>query len=91
MREDKKILRVKADSPVTALAGSIVKSIIEDGIDVEMRAIGAASVSQAVKAIGAASGTLATKTKILSTQIGFDETTIDNNKRTVIVFKLIVE
>ena len=91
MKENKKVLRVKSDSPVTALAGSIVKAIVDDGIDVELRAIGAASVSQATKAIGAASGTLATKTKILLAQVGFDETTIDGNKRTVIVFKLIVQ
>ena len=86
-----KTLRVKADSPVTSLAGSIVKSITDDCVDVELRSIGAASVSQAVKAIGAASGTLATKAKTLMTQIGYDETTIDGNKKTVIVFKLIVK
>lgn len=85
-----KVLRVKADSPVTNLAGSIVRAITEEGVDVELRAIGAASVSQAVKAIGAASGTLATKAKTLLSQIGFDETVIDENTKTVMVFKLVV-
>ena len=91
MKEHKNVFRVKADSPVTALAGSIIKSLCDDNTDVELRAIGAASISQAVKAIGAASGTLATKTMVLLTQIGFDETVIENSKKTVIVFKLVVQ
>lgn len=91
MEKELRVLRVKSDSPVTALAGSIVKSIIDSNNSVELRAIGAASVSQAAKAIGAASGTLATKTKTLLVQIGFDETLIGDSRKTVMVFKLVIQ
>ncbi len=83
------ILKVAGKSTVSAVAGSIVKSI-EDSKDVELHAIGASSVNQTVKAIATARGILATKGLEALVRIGFSETTIDGEVRTMMIFKIIL-
>lgn len=87
--KQRNILKVAGKSNVSSVAGSIVKSI-EDNRDVELHAIGASSVNQTVKAIATASGILATKGISTLARIGFSETTIDDEIRTMMVFKLVL-
>jgi stage V sporulation protein S len=53
-------LKVAGKSSVKSVAGSIVKSF-EEGKEVEVNAIGASAVNQAVKAIAMARGFMSTK------------------------------
>lgn len=83
------ILKVAGKSSVPSVAGSIIKSI-ESGKDVELHAIGASSVNQAAKAIATARGILASKARDLYCAVGFSETEIDGEQRTLIVFRIVV-
>jgi len=83
------ILKVAGKSSVLSVAGSIIKSI-ESGKDVELHAIGASSVNQAAKAIATARGILASKARDLYCAVGFSETEIDGEQRTLIVFRIVV-
>lgn len=83
------ILKVAGKSSVPSVAGSIIKSI-ESGKDVELHAIGASSVNQTAKAIATARGILASKAKDLYCAVGFSETKIDGEQRTLIVFRIVV-
>lgn len=86
--EEKKSLMISGSSPVKETAGSIVKCY-ESGIrDIELRAIGAGSVNQAVKALTTARSILAQKALDASFRTGYDEVEINGEKRTVIVFRL---
>jgi stage V sporulation protein S len=89
MQKEVKPIRVSGKSPVPQLAGSIVKTI-EDGYDVEVRAIGASAVSQMYKGIAVARGTLASKGKDLLIKPGFDEIYDDGNEKTVMIANLII-
>jgi len=82
-----KILKVAGHSSVQAVSGSIVKSI-EDNKEVELRAIGASSTNQMAKATAIARGILASKGLDLLVRVGFGETEIDGEKRTMMIFKL---
>lgn len=89
MKEYKKI-KVSSKSPVPQLAGSIVISV-ENGEDVELRAIGASAVNQMYKAIASARGTLASKGKDLSIKPGFDEIKEDDVEKTVMIARIKVD
>ena len=89
MKKETNILRVAGKSSVSAVAGSIVKSI-EDNRDVELHTIGASSTNQCVKAIASARGILATKGIEALIRVGFAETIIDDETRTMMVFKLVL-
>jgi stage V sporulation protein SpoVS len=84
------VLKVAGKSSVPSVAGSIVKSL-ESGKEVELHAIGASAVNQTAKAIATARGILASKAKDLYCAIGFSETEIEGEQRTLIVFKVIVK
>ena len=84
------ILKIAGKSSVSSVAGSIVKSI-EDSKDVELHAIGASSVNQTCKAIATARGILATKGIEALVRMGFSETTIDGDIRTMLIFKLVLQ
>lgn len=79
-----KEIRVKSTSDVKALAGSITKAL-EEGVTVEVQAIGAGAVNQAVKAIAMTRGFIAPKGKDVIVRPGFGETTIDGKEKTVIL------
>lgn len=83
------ILKVAGHSNVSSVAGSIVKSI-EDGNRVELHAIGASSVNQTCKAIATARGILSTKGKEALVRIGFSQTEINGEERTMMIFIIVL-
>lgn len=85
-----KRIRVSSKSPVPQLAGSIVISV-ENGDNVELRAVGASSVNQMYKAIASARGTLASKGKDLYIKPGFDEIKEDGCDKTVMIAHIIIQ
>lgn len=85
---NKKVIKVSSSSPVPQLSGSIVVSV-EEGFDVEVRAVGASAVNQMYKAIASARGILATKGKDLFIKPGFDEIKENGVERTVMVAYII--
>lgn len=87
--DNKKQIRVSGKSPVPQLAGSIVKSI-EDGFDLEIRAVGASAVNQMYKGIAVARGTLATKGKDLLIKPGFSEINEDDSEKTVMIAYIVI-
>lgn len=90
MNSKRKVIKVSSKSPVPQLSGSIVVSI-EEGCDVEVRAVGASAVNQMYKAIASARGILATKGRDLYIKPGFDEIKEDEVERTVMVAYLIIQ
>ena len=83
------VLKVAGKSNVSSVAGSIVKSI-EDHKSVELHAIGASSVNQTCKAIATARGILATKGHEALSRIGFSETVIKGETKTMMIFKIVL-
>jgi stage V sporulation protein S len=81
-------LKVSAHSKTKALAGALAAVIRSDGA-VELQAIGAGAVNQAVKAIAIARGYVAPNGINLVLIPSFVEIIIDNEERTAI--KLTVE
>ena len=89
MSPKRKVIKVSSKSPVPQLSGSIVVSI-EEGSDVEVRAVGASAVNQMYKAIASARGILATKGRDLYIKPGFDEIKEEDKDRTVMVAYLVI-
>lgn len=87
-KEVKKI-KVAGGTPVAQLSGSIVK-FIEDGYGVELRAVGASSVSQMYKSIATARGVLSSKGKDYLIKPGYDQVT-ENEKEITIMVAFLVE
>ena len=87
MEKEKIVLKVAGKCAVPKLAGSIVLSI-EDDKEVELHAIGASAISQAVKALTSAWGILASKGYDLSFVTGFGSTEINGSEKTLIKFKV---
>ena len=85
-----KKIRVSSKSSVPQLAGSIVISI-EEGSNVEVRAVGASAVNQMYKSIASARGTLAAKGKDLLIKPGFDEIKEDGQEKTVMIAHIIIQ
>lgn len=88
---DKKrqVIKVSCKSSVPQTSGSIVISI-ENGCDVEVRALGAGAVNQMYKAIASARGKLAAKGLDILIRPGFAEITEDDGNKTVMIAKLVV-
>lgn len=84
------ILKVAGKSSVPSVAGSIVKSI-EDGKDVELHCIGASAINQCVKAIATARGILSTKGFEALVRIGFSKTLVNEEEKTMIVFRVVIQ
>lgn len=87
---ERKKIKVSSKSPVPQLAGSIVISV-ENGDDVELRAVGASAVNQMYKAVASARGTLASKGKDLYIKPGFDEIREDGVEKTVMIAHIIIQ
>lgn len=85
-----KEIKASSKSPVPQLAGSIIHSI-EDGDDVELRAVGASAVNQMYKAMASARGTLAAKGRDLYFKPGFDTINEDGCEKTVMIAHIIVK
>lgn len=84
----KEVLKVSSKSMPNAVAGAMA-GLIREGKKVELEAIGAGAVNQAVKAATIARGFVAPAGYDLIIVPEFDETEIDGEKRTVM--KLITE
>ena len=84
-----KKIRVSSKSSVPQLAGSIVISV-EEGSNVEVRAVGASAVNQMYKGIASARGTLAAKGKDLLIKPGFDEIKENDEEKTVMIARLVM-
>lgn len=83
-------LKVAGKSDVNKTAGMIAH-LIQEGKKVELQAVGAGAVSQAVKSIAVARGFVATTGINLSCVPAFTEVEIDGTTRTAIRLKLIAE
>lgn len=84
----KEIMKVSSKSQPNAVAGALA-GLIREGKPVELEAIGAGAVNQAVKAAAIARGFVAPAGFNMVVVPAFDETNIDGEYRTVM--KLIVE
>lgn len=80
-------LKVSAHSKTKALAGALAAVIRSEGT-VELQAIGAGAVNQAVKAIAIARGYVAPNGFNLVLIPSFVEIIIDNEERTAIRFRV---
>jgi stage V sporulation protein S len=86
--EPVKTLFVSASSPVGKLGSAIAHSVY-DGTHVELRAIGAGSISQAVKAVAVARGYVAPHAVDLLVRIGFKDVDLPDKTVTAMVFDII--
>ena len=78
-------LRVSADSRPKAVAGAVA-AVIRDVGSVELQAVGAGAVNQAIKAVAIARGFLAPNGINLVVIPAFVEIEIDGKERTAIKF-----
>lgn len=79
------VLKVAADSKPKAVAGAVAAVLREKGM-VELQAIGAGAVNQAVKAIAISRGFVAPNGIDLITVPAFTKVMIDGEERTAIKF-----
>ncbi len=79
------VLKVSADSKPKAVAGAVAAVLREQGM-VELQAIGAGAVNQAVKAIAISRGFVAPNGIDLITIPAFTKVEIDGEERTAIRF-----
>ena len=82
------VLKASSKSNPNSIAGAIA-SILKDNTSVEIQAIGAGALNQAIKAIAIARGFVAPSGKNLVCIPAFTDIVIDGDERTAI--KLIVE
>lgn len=85
--ESETVLRVKGSSSATALASAISHGIY-DGKKITLRAIGAAAVNQAVKAVAIAQSYVGAKGLTLSMRAGFTDVTMPDGVVTAIILKI---
>lgn len=81
------ILKVSTKSEVNKVAGAIAHVVTKDG-KVEIQAVGAGAVNQALKAIIIARGFVATVGEELVCTPGFMDVTIEEEKKTAIKIKV---
>ena len=79
------VLKVAKSSEAKKVAGAIA-AVLEKSKEVELHAVGAAAVNQAVKAIAIARGYVAPKGIDLVTVIAFMKVEINGNEKTGIRF-----
>lgn len=84
IEEGRAILKVSAKTPVASLAGAITKTLDEVPI-VELQAIGAGAVNQAVKGAAKSRGFIAMRGRDLILRPGFDDVMIDGEEKTRII------
>ena len=89
MNQKKKVIRVSSTTSVPQLSGSIVASI-EEGCDLEVRAVGAGAVNQMYKSLASARGVLAAKGKDLFIKPGFSESVEGDSTRTVMIALVVI-
>ena len=80
-------LKVSSKSSPASVAGAIA-GMVKDGVDVEMQAVGAGAVNQAVKAIAISRGFLSPVGIEISCVPSFADIVIDGEYRTAIRFAI---
>lgn len=84
------LLRVKGSSSAPSLASVIAHGVYE-GKPISLRAIGAAAVNQAMKAVAIAQSYVGAKGMRILVIPGFTDVEMDDGTVTALVFKLKVE
>lgn len=84
------LLKVAAHSNPKAVAGAL-SAIVEKEKEVELHAVGAGAVNQAVKAIAIARGFVAPKGMNLVATIAFSKIEIAGEEKTAIKFHVLVQ
>jgi stage V sporulation protein S len=86
--DDPNILRVRGNTPPRDLAAAISHGVY-DGREVVLRAIGAAAVNVAVKAIAIAQSLTISRGIVLHTMFGFQDVPMPDRMTTSIIFKVL--
>jgi stage V sporulation protein S len=81
------VLKVASSSNPSSVAGALVKNM-QEGKDVELLAVGAGAVNQAVKAVAIARGYISPQGVDITIKPGFEDVEIEGKKKTAV--KLIV-
>jgi len=81
------VLKVASSSNPSLVAGALVKNM-QEGKDVELLAVGAGAINQAVKAVAIARGYISPQGVDITIKPGFEDVEIEGNKKTAV--KLIV-
>lgn len=84
------LLKVKSSSSAAQLAAAIANNVY-DSNEVILRAIGAAAVNQAMKAIAIAQSYVGPRGKVLSCRPGFTTVVMDDGEISALTFKIIVD
>jgi stage V sporulation protein S len=81
------VLKVASSSNPSSVAGALVKNM-QEGKEVELLAVGAGAVNQAVKAVAIARGYISPQGVDITIKPGFEDVEIEGDKKTAV--KLIV-
>lgn len=81
------VLKVASSSNPSSVAGALVKNM-QEGKEVELLAVGAGAINQAVKAVAIARGYVSPQGVDITIKPGFEDVEIEGNKKTAV--KLIV-
>ncbi len=81
------VLKVASSSNPSSVAGALVKNM-QEGKEVELLAVGAGAINQAVKAVAIARGYISPQGVDITIKPGFEDVEIEGNKKTAV--KLIV-
>ena len=81
------VLKVASSSNPSSVAGALVKNM-QEGKDVELLAVGAGAINQAVKAVAIARGYVSPQGVDITVKPGFEDVEIGGNKKTAV--KLVV-
>ncbi|HUM43732.1 MAG TPA: stage V sporulation protein S [Fervidobacterium sp.] len=87
---EKQILKVAAESNPSSVGGAIVKNL-QEGKEVELIAVGAGAANQALKGCIIARGFAAPQGMDLLVCPGFTDVTIEGEKKTGILLKVVVK
>lgn len=83
------LLKVKSSSSASNLAAAIANNVYDKN-EVTLRAIGAAAVNQAMKALAIAQSYVGPRGKVLSCRPGFTTVVMDDGEISAMTFKVIV-
>lgn len=81
------VLKVASSSNPSSVAGALVKNM-QEGKEVELLAVGAGAINQAVKAVAIARGYISPQGVDITVKPGFEDVEIEGKKKTAV--KLIV-
>ena len=81
------VLKVASSSNPSSVAGALVKNM-QEGKEVELLAVGAGAINQAVKAVAIARGYISPQGVDITIKPGFEDVEIEGKKKTAV--KLIV-